>query len=52
MSWYTHIWHNEQMRVADPFGYGMGLVIGYVLIPVLLAGCLGLGVWIMARRKR
>lgn len=52
MSWYTHLWHNEQMRTVDPFGYGIGLVIGYVLIPVLIVGFLGLGVWIMARRNR
>lgn len=36
MDWYDAIFRDEQMREVDPFGYGMGLAIGYVIIPGLL----------------
>lgn len=34
--WYDAIFRDEQMREVDPFGYGMGLAIGYVIIPAAL----------------
>lgn len=36
MQWYHDIWHNQDMYEVDPFGYGMGLAVGYVLVPAVL----------------
>lgn len=34
--WYDAIFRDERMREVDPFGYGMGLAFGYVIIPAIL----------------
>lgn len=53
MDWYNSIFRDEQMREMDPFGYGMGLALGYVIIPALLfalALLLAVNIW-RARRR-
>lgn len=35
--WYADFFRDEAMREADPFGYGMGLAIGYVIVPGIIA---------------
>lgn len=44
MNWYRSVWVDEEMRQVDPEGYGMGLALGYVVIPALLLALVG---WII-----
>lgn len=53
MNWYDSIFRDEAMCEVDPFGYGMGLAIGYVIIPdalLALAICLIVAAWRVHRR--
>lgn len=36
MKWYTDFFRDEWLREVDPFGYALGLVLGFVLIPALV----------------
>lgn len=53
MEWYDDIFRDPEMARVDPFGYGMGLALGYVIIPAALLGLvlfLGYRVWASRRR--
>jgi len=54
LEWYDALFRDERMREIDPFGYGMGLAIGYVLIPAVLLFLASIVVWevvVWARRR-
>jgi hypothetical protein len=50
MDWYTSLFSDERMRATDPFGYGVGLAFGYVLVPLVLLGLIGVVLWHLTRK--
>ncbi|MEU6674790.1 FeoB-associated Cys-rich membrane protein [Streptomyces sp. NPDC046925] len=52
MSWYTEIFRNQEMRQVDPFGYGVGLALGYVIIPALLVAIAVVIVWSLVKSRK
>lgn len=52
MGWYDAIFDNRDMAAVDPFGYGMGLAIGYIIIPVMLAALAVVITWQLIQKRR
>jgi hypothetical protein len=53
VEWYDDIFRDPEMARIDPFGYGMGLALGYVIIPAVLLGLvlsLGYLAWVSRRQ--
>ncbi|QPL14440.1 membrane protein [Streptomyces phage EhyElimayoE] len=50
--WYDAFFRDERMREIDPFGYGMGLALGYVIIPATLLALLTVLACCAARARR
>jgi hypothetical protein len=50
IEWYRSLFEDPAMREADPFGYGMGLALGYVIIPMVMVAALVAVAWPVRRR--
>jgi hypothetical protein len=52
LDWYFGLFRDERMREVDPFGYGMGLAFGYVIIPGAMVAVMAMVIVLYLKSRR